>query len=1415
MITKNQFFLGFDIGSVSLNTVIIDSHKNIIEEHYLRTKGQPLKTFLNNLKDILSRYSLDSFQKVSITGSGSNLISETIGIFTYNEIVAQVKAVEHFYPHAKAIIEIGGEDSKLILLNNNKNSVFIEDFAMNALCAAGTGSFLDQQATRLKLSIEDEFGNLALKSKKPPRIAGRCSVFAKTDMIHLQQEATPDYDIVAGLCFALVRNFKSTLVKGKKLHKPIIFQGGVAANKGIIRAIREVFELSDQELIIPKHFTSMGAIGSVLLSLEDQTSTPNLDLNLLKEKISFAKDNSKRLEPLTFNPKNFQVSFSDSSCSLKKEVPSKETLDIYIGIDIGSISTNVVAIDNNKKVIAKQYLMTEGRPIEAVRKGLENIYQEVGKKVNVLGVGTTGSGRYMIGELVGTDIVKNEITAQAVASIEINKDVDTIFEIGGQDSKYISIKNGAIVDFEMNKVCAAGTGSFLEEQAEKLNINIKEEFGNLALSSKSPVSLGERCTVFMESDLVHHQQKASSKDDLVAGLSYSIAFNYLNRVVADHKIGNNIFFQGGVAANKGVIAAFEKITNKKITVPEHHEVTGAIGVALIARSFMKQNNQKSKFKGFDFSKRKYIIDSFECHSCSNICEIRKVSFENESPLFFGSRCEKYDLSKKKEDLSLPDLFKERESLLHKDYSSAKIQPNAPIIGIPHILFFYELFPLWNTFFKELGFKVVVSDNTNKNLIHKGIEYVTAETCFPIKLVHGHILNLIDKKVDFIFLPSIINMMSNKNDGEKNQNCPYIQAIPYLINSAFDLNNYKIKLLSPVIRLQKGIKTIENALVEMGKELKKSSWQIKDAIKVAEAAQDLFYSTIKSRGEEIINNLPKDNPSIVIVSRPYNGCDSGINLDLPKKLNQLGILAIPMDYLNLESINISKLCPDMYWKGGQRILGASKIILEKKNLYAIYITNFGCGPDSFIIRYFKENMQKKPYLQIEIDEHSADAGAITRCEAFLDSLKNAPKTFSFENNLSIISKNITINHHRIQDKTIYVPYMGDQSLGIVAGLIAAGLNARLFPESDQKTLEWGRKYTSGKECYPCIITTGDMVKLIKSKDFNPENTAFFMPAGNGPCRFGQYNNLQKLILKDLGLSDIPIINPNQDTNFFKELGSLGDKFFRVAWQGIIAFDHLDQLLRESRPYEIEKGTTDKIYQDCVQKVFNSLNNNGNIYETMGYVGKLFNEIPKKHEKRPVIGMVGEVFVRHNPFSNNNIVRQVEELGGEVWLTSISEWFYYLNFTRKRRELNDKNYISFFTSLKNEFFQNFIEHRIKKLLKGCIRNYDDSCVKDIVELGSSYIHSSFEGEAILSIGKSRDFFYKGLSGIINTMPFTCMPSTIVNAIFKKFREDHSNIPCLTVAYDGQAESNTLVRLEAFLHQAKQYKLQNNNINVNNYY
>jgi predicted CoA-substrate-specific enzyme activase len=1405
---KDGFHVGLDVGSVSTNTVLIDEKKNVVEEHYTRTKGQPLETVLRILTEILSRVPRERIQSASVTGTAGKLIAELLGAEFVNEIIAQGKATTFFYPRVKTIIEMGGEDSKLILVESDpaNGEYKILDFSMNTICAAGTGSFLDQQANRLHLTIE-EFSKLALKSKTPPRIAGRCSVFAKTDMIHLQQGATPDYDIVAGLCYALARNFKSNIGKGKPFIRPVSFQGGVAANAGMRKAFFDVLELQEEEFIIPKHFASMGAIGAAFLTMENGSSGKKFQgLDRLREYIGRPAPREVSLEPLSLSEHHQK----ESDWQPLGQASPGGKIPAFLGIDVGSISTNVVVIDENKRVLSKRYLMTAGRPIEAIRQGLREVGEEVGHLVEIRGVGTTGSGRYLTGDFVGADVIRNEITAQATAAVHIDPQVDTIFEIGGQDSKYIFLERGAIVDFEMNKVCAAGTGSFLEEQAEKLGLSIKEEFGNLALSSRSPVSLGERCTVFMESDLVHHQQRGAKREDLVAGLSYSIVLNYLNKVVGDKRIGHNIFFQGGTAFNKGVVAAFEKVTGKKITVPEHNEVTGAIGCALLA---MEENQAgKSNFKGWDLSDRPYELTSFECKECPNHCEIRMVTVKGEKPLFYGGRCEKYDVNRTRQRRDdLPDLFAEREKALMASYLEEKpVAQDAPTIGIPRLLLFHELMPFWQTFFSSLGFRIVFSERTNKRLINKGVEKIVAETCFPIKVAHGHLLDLIDKGVETIFLPSVISMPLSHSSLDRSFTCPHVQAFPYAIRSAIDFKSHGVKVLTPIIHFGWEPKNVEQALVKMCRELGKEAEEVRESIEKAKGAQDSFYAFLTRRGKEVLQNLKQGDRAMVIVSRPYNGCDPGVNLGLPQKLRDLGVTAIPMDCLPLAEVDLVEDWQDMYWAYGQKIFSAAHIVREDPRLHAIYITNFSCGPDSFILHFFQEKMRGKPYLQIEVDEHSADVGAITRLEAFLDSLKNIQKgRVQEERKAKTIVLTKDANHRKV-----YVPYMAEQAYAVVGAFQACGIDADITPRSNSETTFWGRKFTSGKECYPCILTIGDMVRVVKSPDFDRNRVAFFMPSGNGPCRFGQYHRLQRLILDDLGYPDVPIYSPTQDEHLYRDLGMLGKHFTRLAWQGMVAIDLLDKKLREARPYEARPGEAEKVFNCYLKKAYEGVRDSKDdpnkclkgLVHILREARRSFEQIELINPgSKPRIGIVGEIYIRSNSFSNEFIVRELEKLGAEVWLPPISEWFLYLNFTSLRYSLRNRRYQNFWKTYITEMVQKRDEHRLDHVFEGTLVNHPEPSIGKTLREARPYLHDSFEGEAVLSVGKCGDYLRKGVSGLVNVMPFTCMPGTIVGAVMKRYREDHNNIPFLNMAYDGQEETNTLTRLEAFIHQARQYQRQ----------
>ncbi len=1414
--------IGLDAGSVSVKLAVLDSSGNILKTEYKRHKGNPLKVSYEFLSDNIDASSL------SITGSAGKIISQAMGVRHINEVVALSYSTNRLYPEIRTVIEIGGEDSKLILLENG----IIKEFSMNSVCAAGTGSFLDQQAERLNLSIEDA-GELALKSKTPPRIAGRCSVFAKSDMIHLQQIATPVEDIIAGLCFAVARNFKGSICRNMELPEPVSLQGGVAANNGVRRAFKEI--LGIEEIIIPEHFAIMPAIGAALRDIDDGIES-SYDIGKLEAFMNTREEEESGCKPLCEDREIFESRHSVSYYIHRPEADGK--VDAYLGIDIGSISTNLAVIDDKGRLLAKRYLMTAGRPIEAVRHGLDEIGREVGDSVNIRGVGTTGSGRYMIADFVGADIVKNEITAQARAAIEIDHEVDTIFEIGGQDSKYISIRDGVIVDFEMNKACAAGTGSFLEEQAEKLDISIKKEFAELAFDSTMPCSLGERCTVFMDSSLLSKQQQGNQKKDLVAGLAYSIVRNYLNRVVGRRAIGKKVFFQGGVAFNKSVVAAFEKHMDREVVIPPHHDVTGAIGMAIIVKEHMKDSNALSvmsnqlkeetpspctgryraspitTFKGFDLSKRGYKIKSFECSSCDNMCEINRVQIEGEKePLFYGSRCEKYDVGKKKSKSSvadMPDLFAERELLIKKshmeyvDRFGGNGVNNAyrlnKRIGIPWTFFFHDYLPFWSTLMWEIGFDVELSGSTSRQVINKGVESILSESCFPVKVAHGHIKSLIEQEVDAILLPSFINYNELENS-TRGFACPYVQSLPYVAEVAFGKNGFIV----PLVDMQRGRDFLLKEIYRTLRPFNIPMAVIKKAYIKANEAQAQFKTAIRKRGDEILRDLPER--TIVIIGRSYNAYDPGINIEIPKKLHNLGVFSIPMDYMPLEEVNINSIWSNMYWRSGQRILQAAEFVRNNTKLFPLYIGNFSCGPDSFILRFFQEAMSEKPFLHIEIDEHSADAGVITRCEAFLDSISGRKEIHAGEPRRV---RPFSINKGG-NKRTVYIPRMSDHTLALAAAFETCGLDAEVMERTDMEAVKLGRQYVSGKECYPCAVTTGDMVKKTLQSDFDPERAAFFMPSGAGPCRFGQYNIMHRLILDEIGFPQVPIFAPNQDESFYRELGIVGKDFSRNSWKGIISTDLLIKALHETRPYEVNSGESDEVYNEYLTRISRTISSrNGGMPSLLDSMRSDFQAIKKEGPLKPLIGIIGEIFVRHNSFSNEDLIRKIEALGGEVWLAPIDEWIYYVNLMALRKSIvklrgnpfSRDNISEMLTIIITRFLQSRTERAYSDRFKGFLRTLHEPSTAELLSNARPYLDDSFEGETVLSMGKSVDFVKNGASGIISAMPFGCMPGTVVSALLKGLKQD-AGIPCLSIAYDGSEITCSGIQLEAFMYQAFEYK------------
>lgn len=1015
-----MIFLGIDLGAVSIKAAILGTGSDALrlrsglgtpasiwEPHlittslhgrdassatiaiasYRRTRGRPLEATRALLLDILADLGASGATRIDgarITGSGADLIHTSLGIPMENEFRALATATRIVAPDVRTLFEIGGETSKIIFFEYDESSgdLGISDYQTNGDCAAGTGSFLDQQAGRLRYEIED-VGGIAAGTDRAAKIAGRCSVFAKSDMIHAQQKGYLPPEVLRGLCETVARNFRAAIAKGKQPRPPILFVGGVAANEMVLCALRDVFGL-DGDISVPTHHASHGAIGcAVREALESkhfalgmaEIESARVDVReipstrpLSMEKVVLLRD---RAHPLEIDPRGRPV-------------------EVALGIDIGSVSTNVVLLDREGRVVREIYTRTQARPVEVVTEALKQIERELGDRVVVRGVGTTGSGRELIGELVGADTINDEITAHKtgatfIASTMLGCEVNTIFEIGGQDAKFIRIDDGVVVDFAMNEACAAGTGSFLEERAEELGVSIKEEFARRALESRSPVRLGERCTVFMERDVNAFQQIGADTDDLLAGLALSVATNYINRVVRGRKIEGTIFFQGGTAYNDAVAAAFAQILNREIIVPPYNGVVGAVGAALLAWEKADRLRAGTRFRGWDLGNIDYRIREFTCQACENRCDMQEFRVDGEKT-YWGDQCgDRYRRRAKVEfHPVIDDLIRLRKEWLLDGYDPEGSGRRGTIV-IPRAMYFHERFPYWNAFFSALGFGVRLTSETNRGIAVRGVESAVAEPCFPIQVAHGHFVEAIEvADAQAIFIPNVVN--SERMHGRiQSFYCPWGSVLPFVLRSAARFEGEGSRILSPLIRFSAGREGISQSLAKEMRRFAVTRREIDSALDRAEKAQETFRARVRDAGTRAVTKLETmDEPAILLVGRPYNLYDGTVNLELPRKLRDLyGVNVLPLDFLNATDTDVETINSNMYWGYGRKILATVRQASRYPNIHLIYVTNFKCGPDSYV-KHFVRDAFGRPFLTLQFDGHANDAGMLTRVEAYLDS-----------------------------------------------------------------------------------------------------------------------------------------------------------------------------------------------------------------------------------------------------------------------------------------------------------------------------------------------------------------------------------------------------------------------------------------------
>jgi predicted CoA-substrate-specific enzyme activase len=996
-----HYYAGIDAGSISLNCIVINNQMDIVYEFpYKRHFGKVEQETVSLIRELYEKFGPNQLRSISFTGNHGMKLSHGLNTFYEFDTISQVLGVLAVKPDAKTIIYLGGQTSALFQISHKVGGWELEDFNTNGPCASGTGSFIDQQAQRLATSmyaseqdvsqdqidgILADFIRLGLDSEKPANVACRCTVFTKSDMIHLQNKGEKLEDIIYGLHLGNARNYMSTIVSNRKLEEPIVLIGGLSLNKLQVRAFRDYCP----SLIVPPHNTSTGALGVALRAMKSGREDR---LNLAElETIDSAYELSVPVAPRLSLKKTL---FADAG-RIRRTFFRKNTR-VYLGIDIGSTTTKYVLINEEREVIHKKYVPTQGKPIEVTQNLLEFIRDDAGENLEIMGSATTGSGRNVVGDFLNVDLVIDEITAHARGAVEIDPQVDTIFEIGGQDSKYIYISSGYPLDFDMNKVCAAGTGSFLHELANKYGINIVGEFQKIALSAKSPVKLAERCTVFMESDLMSYHQKGVPQEDLIGGLCYAIVHNYLNRVVGNRKIGQRVMFLGGPSLNKAVVAAFENVLGRGLIIPPHREVLGAFGAAISVQEKMQlEKKDTSSFRGLhsaindrmNYSEKICRVDPH----CHNQCKLKRYDFGGRRSVW-GGECGRYELGKS-ENRKTENFFKVRqklwESFMTEVYVELGGEPMMEVdgrqtVGMQRALYGHQSAILWAHFFDQLGFRLVLTPPTNARLSKAGIESVEAETCYPVKVSHGHVKELVGK-TKYLFIPSMITM-STSDPSEIGSYCPLLQSNSYMVRTVLGIERSSI--LNPVINAKCDLDTLAVEISEqLRPKLRVTKSSIRKALYRAMEIQDRFSSELKERGDKFLENQGQDRPLVVVTGRPYNLYDERLNLKIGENLAKIGIVALPMDLIDVNSVDLADYA-SMYWGLGVQILRTAKVIKDNPNYFGLHLTNFGCGPDSFIEHFYKSIMQEKPHVILELDEHSAVAGVMTRLEAYKNVIENS-------------------------------------------------------------------------------------------------------------------------------------------------------------------------------------------------------------------------------------------------------------------------------------------------------------------------------------------------------------------------------------------------------------------------------------------
>ena len=1440
-----DYRLGVDIGSTTVKVAIIDENDSVLFSDYKRHFAniqETLAGLLEKAKEKLGSISL----RAAITGSGGLSLSKSVNAPFVQEVVAVSSVLSTRYPECDVAIELGGEDAKIIYFSNGI------DQRMNGICAGGTGSFIDQMAALLQTDAAG-LNEYAANYKAIYPIAARCGVFAKSDIQPLINDGATKEDLSASIFQAVVNQTISGLACGKPIRGHVAFLGGPLhflpeLRKAFIRTLK----LDDEHVIAPPDshlYAAMGAAYSIpapgkkaVYKATDGIRPVQIDelIGLLKSHISL-KAEIKRLEPLFESREDYERFVKRHANANVKTAPLSEYEgNCFLGIDAGSTTTKLALVGEDGTLLYKFYCNNNGSPIDTAIKAFKEIKAQLPEKAHIAYSCSTGYGEALLKAAFKLDEGEVETIAHYYAAAFFDKDVDCILDIGGQDMKCIHIKDGTVDSIQLNEACSSGCGSFIESFAKSLSYSV-EDFAKEALYAKHPTDLGTRCTVFMNSNVKQAQKEGAPVSDISAGLAYSVIKNALYKVIkiSDARdLGRHIVTQGGTFYNDAVLRAFEKVAGCEATRPDIAGIMGAFGAALIARErygFKTAGKTVSCGENGDASPKdaavtsmlsldeiidfKFTTSMTHCNGCTNNCMLTINHFPDGSRHISGNRCEK-PLGGTGVKEEIPNMFKYKLKRMF-DYEPLKEEEAyRGTVGIPRVLNMYENFPLWAVFFRKLGYRVVLSPVSTRKIYELGMETIPSESeCYPAKITHGHIEWLIDQGVRFIFYPCIPYERNESPEAGNHYNCPIVTSYPENIKNNMDLKERNIEFMCPFLPLtNKDVFTesIVKAFMPKFKENRDTAGnsypliteqEIRDA---ASAGYDELLKVKKEteeKGEEILKWMEANKRrGIVLAGRPYH-VDPEINHGIADLITSYGFAVLTEDSVShLSDVDRPTIVTDQ-WMYHTRLYRAASLVKKRDDLDLVQLNSFGCGLDAVTTDQVKDilSMSGKIYTVLKIDEVNNLGAARIRIRSLIAAIKVREMKKVQSHAVSSAYNRKYFTKEMKKDYTILCPQMSPIHFELLEPVFRnAGYNLVVLKNDNRNAIDMGLKYVNNDACYPSLIVIGQIMDALLSGKYDLEHTAVIMSQTGGGCRASNYIGFIRRALEKAGIPDIPVISINangMETNpGFKITPMLAVK----ALQALVYGDVFMRVLYATRPYEKVKGSADRLHEKwkvrCIRALDRKTPGFGEFNRILKDIVKDFDELPRTGERKPRVGVVGEILVKFSPLANNNIVELLESEGAECVMPDLMDFLLYCfyNSTFKWKYLGGKKKTVDLSNLAISALET-CRSAAKKALKASRHFCPPSDIRDTAAMAKKYLSLGNQtGEGWFLTGEMLELINEDVPNIVCVQPFGCLPNHIVGkGVIKELRNAYPKSNIIAVDYDpGASEVNQLNRIKLML-------------------